>query len=288
MWKCTAAAFRLRSQSVILAFMSERTQIARATTATSWRIVVVRGINVLLDRDVAELFDVEVRKLNQQVKRNAENFGDEFVFRLTWDEFNELRSQNVTLAEWSKVTYPPVAFTEYGIVMVATLLKSAKAIEATKLIVRTFVDARREAWERELAKARGGQLPLALDTPTRQGLVTKLNMTLGHVLDAIVDPDENRTVRDEAREVAAEGIRSVKEYMKRVGIGNEKSLAEVRRIMAEAEAIEVETSRKRTENQHRQLALLAKKLKLVIQAQLYAETGSVDGLLVVLSDLEKS
>ncbi|MBL8564970.1 MAG: ORF6N domain-containing protein [Hyphomicrobiaceae bacterium] len=268
--------------------MSERTQIARATTATSWRIVVVRGINVLLDRDVAELFDVEVRKLNQQVKRNAENFGDEFVFRLTWDEFNELRSQNVTLAEWSKVTYPPVAFTEYGIVMVATLLKSAKAIEATKLIVRTFVDARREAWERELAKARGGQLPLALDTPTRQGLVTKLNMTLGHVLDAIVDPDENRTVRDEAREVAAEGIRSVKEYMKRVGIGNEKSLAEVRRIMAEAEAIEVETSRKRTENQHRQLALLAKKLKLVIQAQLYAETGSVDGLLVVLSDLEKS
>ncbi len=118
--------------------------------------------------------------------------------------------------------------------------------------------------------------------------VLPLWRALGHVLDAIVDPDENRTIRDEAREIAAEGIRSVKDYLKRVGIGNEKSLAEVRRIMAEAEAIEVETSRKRTENQHRQLALLAKKLKLVIQAQLYAETGSVDGLLVVLSDLEKA
>lgn len=191
-------------------------------------------------------------------------------------------------AEWGGTRHPPRVFTEHGVVMAATIVKTPEAIQAIRLVVRTFVEVRREAWERELAKVRGGQLPLALDAPTRQGLVTKLNMALGHVLDAIVDPDENRTIRDEAREIAAEGIRSVKDYLKRVGIGNEKSLAEVRRIMAEAEAIEVETSRKRTENQHRQLALLAKKLKLVIQAQLYAETGSVDGLLVVLSDLEKA
>jgi hypothetical protein len=57
--------------------------------------------------------------------------------------------------------------------------------------------------------------------------------------------------------------------------------------MAEAENLEVETARKRTENQHRQLALLAKKLKLLIQAQRYAETGSIEGLMVVLSDLER-
>jgi hypothetical protein len=64
-------------------------------------------------------------------------------------------------------------------------------------------------------------------------------------------------------------------------------LAEVRRIMAEAEAIEIDAVKKRTENQHRQLALMAKKLRLVIQAQAYAETGSVDGLMAVLADLEK-
>ena len=58
--------------------------------------------------------------------------------------------------------------------------------------------------------------------------------------------------------------------------------------MAEAEGLEVETHRKRTENKHRELALLAKKLRLVIQAQAYAETGSVDGLMVVLQDLEKA
>jgi len=77
-----------------------------------------------------------------------------------------------------------------------------------------------------------------------------------------------------------------KDYLKKAGINNEKTLAEVRRIMAEAENIETETVRKRTENQHRQLALLAKKLRLVIQAQAYAETGSIDGLMAVLQDLE--
>ena len=113
-------------------------------------------------------------------------------------------------------------------------------------------------------------------------------MALGHVLDAIIDPAESQSVRDEAREIAAEGLKSLREYIKKAGINNEKTLAEVRRIMAEAEGIEVETSRKRTENQHRRLALLAKKIRLVIQAQHYAETGSIEGLMVVLSDLEKS
>ena len=64
-------------------------------------------------------------------------------------------------------------------------------------------------------------------------------------------------MRDEAREIVAERLKSLKEYKKRAGINNEKTLAEVRRIMAGAEGIEVESSRKRTENRHRQLALLA-------------------------------
>jgi hypothetical protein len=66
------------------------------------------------------------------------------------------------------------------------------------------------------------------------------------------------------------------------------SAAVVTRRLPEAESIEVETAKKRTEHHHRQLALLAKKLRLVIQAQHYAETGSIEGLMVVLSDLEKN
>jgi hypothetical protein len=201
------------------------------------------------------LFGVEVRKLNQQVNRNQDRFIDDFCFRLTWGEFNELRSQNVIFQEWTKVTYPPMAFTEYGVVMVATVLKSPKAIQATRTIVRTFVEARKQAWEKEVAARFGRQLPLALDAPERQGLSTKLNMALGHVLDAIIDPSEAKTVKDEAREIGAEGLKSLKEYLKRAGINNEKTLAEVRRMMAEAENIEVDTARKRTENKHREMGM---------------------------------
>ena len=171
--------------------------------------------------------------------------------------------------------------------MAATILRSPQAIQATRLVVRTFVEVRRDTWEKEAFKRFGGQLPLALDTPNKQGLATKLNMVLGHVLDAIIDPEENKTVRDEVRAIANEGLKSIKDYLQKVGISNEKTLAEVRRIMAEAESIEVDTARKRTDNQHRQFALMAKKLRLVIQAQQYAETGSTEGLMVALADLSK-
>jgi len=257
-------------------------------SVTKGRVVEVRGIRVLLDRHVADLFNVEVRKLNQQVSRNEEKFVDDFAFRLSWDEFNQLRSQNVIFQEWTKVTYSPMAFTEYGVVMAATVLKSVEAVRATQVIVRTFVDLRKQAWEKEHAKRTGGQLPLALETPLRQGLTTKLNVALGHVLDAIVDPAQNRTVKDEAREIASEGLKSLKDYLKKAGISNEKTLAEVRRMMAEAEKLEADAQRKKTENKHRELALLAKQLRLVIQAQAYAETGSIDGLMVVLQELEKA
>jgi hypothetical protein len=254
------------------------------------RVIVheIRGERVVLDQEVARLFGVETRHLNQQITRNREKFGDDFAFRLTKQEFDDLRSQIVTSSsEWGGTRYPPLAFTEHGVVTAATVPKSPQAIQATRLIVRTFVEARREAWERETASKLNGQAPLALDSPARQGLITRLNVALGHVLDALVDPAEAVAVRAEARAIAAEGLKSIKEYLKRAGITNEKTLAEVRKIMAEAESIEVDTARKLTENQHRQLALLGKKLKLLIQAQHYAETGSLDGLMVVLSDLER-
>ncbi len=254
----------------------------------SVHVIEIGGVRVVLDQDVAKLFGVETRKLNQQVTRNKDKFGDDFAFRLTKDELEILKSQNVTSsADWGGPRHLPIVFTEHGVVMAATVVKSSRAIQATRHIVKTFVSVHRDAWERETIRKMGGQLPLSLDVPARQGLATKLNMALGHVLDAIIDPQESKTVRDEAREIAAEGLRSIKEYLKKAGISNEKTLAEVRRLMAEAEGIETETVKKRTENQHRQLALMAKKLRLVIQAQHYAETGSVEGLMAVLSDLEK-
>ncbi len=248
----------------------------------------LRGERVVLDFDVARLFAVETRRLNEQVNRNQDKFLDDFAFRLTREELDDLKSQiAMSSSAWGGARHLPRAFTEHGVVMAATVLKSPRAIDATRHIVRTFVASRREAWERDQTRRREGALSLPLDPAARQGLMSKLNSALSQVLDAIVDQQDSRTVRDEAKAIATEGLNALKAYLKTAGINNERTLAEVRRIMAEAEGIEVDAARKRTENEHRQLALLAKKLKLVIQAQQYAETGSIDGLMAVLSDLER-
>lgn len=105
---------------------------------------------------------------------------------------------------------------------------------------------------------------------------------------AIADPVAQTTVRDEARVLAAEGLASLKEHLRTPGVQNEKTLAEVRKLMAEAEAVEAETALRVTETQHRQLALLAKQLRLVLVAQQSLERGGVEDLLAVLKDLERS
>ncbi len=244
-----------------------------------------RGLPVILD--VARLFNIETKHLNQQVRRNAAKFGG-FVFQLTAEEFDTLKSQNVTsnVGRGGRRSLP-YAFTEHGVVMAATVVKSDRAIAATRFIIEVFVEARRRAPD-------GSNLPGLLDTrrlapletQARAGLVGKLNEALGRVLDAIADPIAQTTVRDEARAIAAEGLASLKEYLRKAGVQNEKTLAEVRKLLAEAEAVEAETARRVTENQHRQLALLAKQLRLVLVAQQYLERGGVEDLLSVLKDLD--
>jgi hypothetical protein len=117
--------------------------------------------------------------------------------------------------------------------------------------------------------------------------MSKLDRALGHVLDAIADPVARTTVREEAQAIAAEGLQAIKAHLRRPGVQNEKTLAEVQKLVAEVDALAAETAARVTENQHRQLALLAKQLRLVLVAQQYLETGSVDALLATLKDLER-
>ena len=95
----------------------------------------------MLDFDLAELYDVETKVFNQAVKRNVERFPSDFMFQLTKEEYNFLRSQIVTLetgrGKYSK--YLPYAFTEQGVAMLAGVLKSEKAVKMSIAIVRAFV-----------------------------------------------------------------------------------------------------------------------------------------------------
>jgi len=106
------------------------------------RIYVVRGVQVMVDRDLAELYGVDTSHLNRQVKRNADRFPLDFMFQLTREEFDSLRCQNVT-ANWSKVRYLPYVFTEEGVSTLSSVLKSSFAAETHVAVMRAFVAMRR-------------------------------------------------------------------------------------------------------------------------------------------------
>ncbi|SRR5579871_4128075 len=111
--------------------------------AIQHQIFVLRGHRVMLDRELAELFGVETRALNQAVRRNLERFPEDFMFRLTGKEMEGLRSQNVILKRGQHSKYAPYVFTEHGAVMLANVLKSDRAVRASILVVRAFVNLRR-------------------------------------------------------------------------------------------------------------------------------------------------
>ncbi len=105
-------------------------------------ILLLRGEKVMLDRDLADLYGVEVKVLNQAVKRNIERFPADFMFQLTPDETQILRSQFVT-SSWGGARKAPYAFTEHGVAMLSAVLRSPRAIQVSIQIVRTFVELRR-------------------------------------------------------------------------------------------------------------------------------------------------
>ena len=115
-------------------------------------IYTVRGFKVMLDSDLAMLYEVETRALNQAVKRNIERFPNHFMFQLTNEEYANLKSQIVT-SSWGGVRKMPYAFTEQGVAMLSSVLKSKKAIQINIQIMDTFVQMRQWAIEnKELAQ----------------------------------------------------------------------------------------------------------------------------------------
>jgi hypothetical protein len=109
------------------------------------RIALVRGHRVLLDSDLAALYVVTTKRLNEQVRRNRGRFPADFAFQLSAEEADSLRSQNATLnaGRGQHRKYRPWVFTEHGAIMAATILNSSRAVEMTVYVVRAFVRLRR-------------------------------------------------------------------------------------------------------------------------------------------------
>ena len=118
-----------------------------ADVAIKSRIFTIRGVQVMLDRDLAILYGVSTSRLNEQVKRNAERFPESFMFQLSQEEMkywiSQIATSNLDRSIKMGVRKPPYAFTEHGIIMLASVLKSGVAVEASIKITNTFVAMRK-------------------------------------------------------------------------------------------------------------------------------------------------
>ncbi|MBK6340411.1 MAG: ORF6N domain-containing protein [Bacteroidetes bacterium] len=111
------------------------------TISIQHKIFEIRGQKVMLDFDLAQLYEIETKVLKQSIRRNLNRFPSDFMFELTPDEFTSLRSQIVT-SSWGGTRYLPFAFTEHGVTMLASILNSDKAININIQIVRAFITLR--------------------------------------------------------------------------------------------------------------------------------------------------
>jgi hypothetical protein len=105
------------------------------------KIYLIRGQKVMLDNDLSELYGVETRRLNEQVKRNLDRFPSDFMFQLTNEEFENLKSQNAT-SSWGGRRKLPFAFTEHGVLMLSSVLNSKRAIKVNIQIMRIYTRIR--------------------------------------------------------------------------------------------------------------------------------------------------
>jgi hypothetical protein len=130
-------------------------------------IFTVRGKKVMFDKDLAQLYGVETKRLNEAVKRNIKRFPLNFMFQLTHEEFENLKSQFAT-SSWGGVRKLPYAFTEHGVTMLASVLNSDRAIEISIKIVETFITLRQLALENQEISKRLTDIENYLITHTKE------------------------------------------------------------------------------------------------------------------------
>ena len=152
--------------------------LAISNASVQSRIINVRDMPVIVDADVAEIYGVETKRVNEAVRNNPDKFPEDYMFVLSSDEFTDLRSKISTTKISSKSRALPKAFTEKGLYMLATILKSKQATAATFAIIETFAKVR--YLKRELKE-------LHLETDKRKQMSKMQNF--GEVLSDIIMPD---------------------------------------------------------------------------------------------------
>jgi ORF6N domain len=272
---------------------SENSLVEQTTAA----IRIIRGQGVILAADVARIYGVTTKRVNERTKRHPGKFPSDFMFQLTKAEFDELRSQSAT----SKVgrggtQYLPYAFTEHGVLQIANLINTDLADSVSVFVIRAFVEMRRTivAQQKALISIKADESKISKTTVFHKELLPKLQTTISRMLDTVIDTEKGTTVKDEALDILKESIGYLKEQLKQKGLQNEEITARVTKLLAEAEYQRAAARKTRAESEQLDFLNTIRKLRLVLETQLIliADENSIDtrqltGLIEILKDVAK-
>ncbi len=243
-------------------------------------VLFVRDQPVMLAARVAAAFGVETREVNQAVRRNPLKFTDAHTFALSQQEVDLLTSQGVISKSGRGGSRAlPQVFTQKGVVRLATVLTSPRALEATDLIIDLFIEVHRQLAQgrTQIAITNAARLLPSEKAAQRIGdFRNKLFDALEGLLGTIIDPKNNTTVGDELEEVSSGALAYLKDHLKTRGLENEKISAETLQILEKAREIRertradvkrshAETERITLENFDKKIAIVEKLLKMADQ-----------------------
>jgi hypothetical protein len=150
------------------------------------KVYVIRGVQVMLDADLAEFYGYATKDFNRQIKNNIDRFDEDFMFRLTEQEFKDLRCKNST-SSWGGNRYLPNAFTEQGIYMIMTVLRGELAVRQSKALVRIFKQMKDFIIENQPAIDRRDYLRLSLQTTQNAHDMIEIRRSLSEIDDKMAD-----------------------------------------------------------------------------------------------------
>ena len=247
------------------------------------KIIELRGGRVIFDYQLAVLFEVTTGALNQTVKRNLKRFPADWAFQITLEEYDDLISQNViSKGEWGGRRKLPWAFSEHGVVMVASVLRSDRATAVMQHVVAVFIAARKQAGFTPLPLQAGAS---ELQTSGSSAFSNRLQGMIERLMEAIVDHENDKTVRDEAMQVFQQSIEHIKSKLSRAGFENQEIAAKAAKLLSEAEANKAVATKTRAEAEEIALRTLANRLRLVLEAEQAMASGELDGFIDVLNHL---
>lgn len=254
----------------------------------------IRGRLAVLDRDAARLFGVTASAMNQAVSRNKGKFSETYSFRLTPAETQTVRSHFVT-SDPGKVARlrTPRVFTEEGIIMLATVLKSERAVAATRQVVRTFVAVQRQLREGRnqdvsdplpdapaiAATSRAAALPMPVSR--------KLERLIDHLADITMTPDQQDAVIAEAKRFWDEALESLHALVKKPELAAGKTTAEIQKLLAEAAKLNAETQSILADAQEKKRLALIRDLRFFIACQTALTQGDLDAFGRTLDALDR-